>query len=263
MGDVLKQICDAKRAYVAAAQRRMPWAAIESEATLAPPVRGFLSALRSERQNDDFRLIAEIKRASPSKGLIRNDFDPVALAEAYRDGGATCLSVLTDSPYFRGDNAHLRAVRSAVDLPILRKDFILDPYQVVEARALGADCILVIIAALSDSQAAELVTVALGWGMDVLAEVHNEDELGRALLLETQLIGINNRNLKTLSVDLAVGEALAPRVPQDRLVVAESGLATRDDLKRMTAAGAKAFLVGESLMRQDDVAAAMRALCAG
>ena len=260
MADILERICDAKRAHVAAAQRRVPWAAIEGQAALAPPVRGFLDALRRERTDSRFRLIAEIKKASPSKGLIRKDFDPVKLAEAYRDGGATCLSVLTDAPFFRGDDAHLRMARAAVALPILRKDFILDPYQVVEARALGADCILVIVAAVSDSQAAELITTAAGWGMDVLVEVHDGDELERALRLEAPLIGINNRNLKTLSVDLAVTEALAPRVPKDRLVVAESGLTTPQDLARMTAAGSKAFLVGESLMRQADVAGATREL---
>ena len=260
--DVLAEICAATRREVERRKQRIPQAELERRAKTAPAPRGFARALRHAAAGPRPALIAEIKKASPSRGLIRPDFDPPALARAYRDGGATCLSVLTDGPYFQGSDAHLTAARAAVDLPVLRKDFMLDPYQVVEARAIGADCILLILAALDDATARSLARLAGEFGLDVLAEVHDEAELGRALDLNDALLGINNRNLKTLAVDLAVFERLARQAPKERFLVAESGLKTPADLARLARAGARAFLIGESLMAQADVAAATRALLA-
>lgn len=259
MSDVLARICAAKREHVATRKRQRPLAELERSLPPHPP-RGFVRALRQAVAAGGLGLIAEIKKASPSRGLIRADFDPAALARAYAEGGAVCLSVLTDEPFFQGSDAYLAAAREAVPLPALRKDFILDPYQVVEARAIGADCILLIMAALEDAQATELESAALELGMDVLVEVHDRAELDRAVRLRAELIGINNRNLKTLRVNLATTEELAPHVPPGRLLVAESGLATHDDLLRMRRAGASCFLVGERLMQEEDVAGATRRL---
>jgi indole-3-glycerol phosphate synthase len=262
MSDVLARICDDKREHIARRRAARPLADLMIAAKTASPVRAFADRLAAAVASGRYGLIAEIKRASPSKGLIRADFDPPALARAYQQGGATCLSVLTDEPYFQGRDEYLAAARDAVDLPVLRKDFMLDPYQIVESRALGADCVLLIMAALEDDHATELAAVAREQGLDVLVEVHDEAELDRALRVDARLIGVNNRNLKTLQVDLAVTERLAPRLPEDRLLVAESGLYTPEDLARMHRVGASIFLVGESLMRQDDVAAATQALLA-
>jgi indole-3-glycerol phosphate synthase len=262
VSDVLDRICADKRVHVARRKSERPLAAVENSARAAGPVRGFADRLISEVRHGRYGLIAEIKRASPSKGVIRADFDPAALASAYRCGGATCLSVLTDEPYFQGRDEYLGVARNTVDLPVLRKDFMVDPYQIVESRALGADCVLLIMAALDDGLAAELESAAIDHGMDVLVEVHDETELKRACSLKTRLIGINNRNLKTLSVDLAVTEQLAPLVPRDRWIVAESGLDKAADLARMYRCGASMFLIGESLMRQDDVEQATRAILA-
>jgi len=262
VSDVLARICADKRADLARRMATAPPAAVRERAAAAAPPRGFAERLRAAVAAGGYGLIAEIKKASPSKGLIRADFDPAALAVAYRRGGASCLSVLTDEPYFQGRDADLTAARQAVDLPVLRKDFTLDPYQVFEARALGADCVLLIMAALDDAAAAALERAALALGMDVLLEVHDAAELDRALRLESPLIGVNNRDLKTLTVDLKVTERLAKRLPRGRLLVSESGLHGPDDLARMARAGAHCFLVGESLMRQPDVAAATRALLA-
>jgi indole-3-glycerol phosphate synthase len=260
MSDVLARICADKLAHIAECKAARPLAALETAARAAAPVRGFAAALAADVAEYGLALIAEIKKASPSKGLIRADFDPAALSRAYAAGGASCLSVLTDTPYFQGADGHLEAARAAVSLPALRKDFLLDPYQVVESRALGADCILLILAALDDAQAHELAAAAQDYGLDTLAEVHDAPELERALKLDVSLIGINNRNLKTLEVDLATTERLAPRVGAGHDLVCESGLGCHDDLVRMSAVGARRFLVGESLMRLADVSAATQAL---
>ena len=260
MSDILTRICEDKRAHVAAAKAGRSITELAKAAKSVEPPREFTKRLQRSICAGEYGLIAEIKRASPSYGLIREDFDPGALAMAYRRGGASCLSVLTDNPYFQGRDKHLSEVSVTVNLPILRKDFMLDPYQIVESRALGADCVLLIMAALDDGQAAELESVARDYGMDVLVEVHDGDELERALKLETILIGINNRNLKTLEVDIAVTEQLAVRIPADRITVSESGLCGPADLERISRAGVNCFLVGELLMREVDVEAATRTL---
>ena len=259
MSDVLARICRDKKNHVASAKKRRSLAELESDIRARVPPVGFAAAL-ARGAATGFGLIAEIKKASPSAGLIRQDFDPPAIARAYRDAGAACLSVLTDAPWFQGCDDHLSEAKEASGLPCLRKDFMVDPYQVVEARAIGADCILVILAAVDDPLAAELVACANDHGLDVLVEVHDRDELERALWLDTKLVGINNRNLKTLSVDLRTTQCLAPLVPSDRGVVCESGLKSHDDLVRMNRIGVKRFLAGEHLMRQGDIVAATRDL---
>ncbi len=263
MSDVLERICKGKREHVARRKVLLPLAEIEQLAKSAAPPRGFANALKKKVDQGRYALIAEIKKASPSVGLIRADFDPPTLAQAYEAGGAACLSVLTDTPSFQGEDAFLAAARNACSLPCLRKDFMVDPYQIAESRALGADCILLILAALDDGLAAEMEAQAFDYGMDVLIETHDAKELDRALTrLRSPLVGINNRNLKTLKVDISTAETLAPLIPKDRMAVAESGLSTPADLSRMAKAGAMCFLIGESLMRQSDPARATEALLA-
>jgi indole-3-glycerol phosphate synthase len=260
MKDVLAEICAAKRDHVARSKAALSEAAILADLAHAPPVRPFAAALERHLGEGRYGLIAEIKKASPSAGQLRGDFDPAAFARAYETGGASCLSVLTDTPYFQGRDDDLGLARRQVGLPVLRKDFILDPYQVLESRRIGADCVLLIMAALSETAAGELAAAAAELGLDVLAEVHDRAELDRALWLGLRMIGINNRNLKTLQTDLGVAESLAPHVPLDRIVVAESGIRRAEDLDRLAAAGARCFLVGEALLREADLTAATQRL---
>ena len=259
--DALARICADTRAEVERRRTATPATVLRREiGRHPPPTRGFGAALRHAVAAGGYGLIAEIKKASPSAGLIRPEFDPAMLALAYADAGATCLSVLTDGPHFQGSAADLKATRSAVATPVLRKDFMLDPWQIDESRLMGADCVLLIMAALTDGMARELEELARAHDMDVLVEVHDRRELDRALGLQTSLIGINNRNLKTLKTDLETTADLAPHVPSDRFLIAESGIRTHDDVRRLSDAGARCFLVGESLLKQADVGAATRAL---
>ena len=259
MHDILKKINADKREHIERCKAKTPLAHIKSKlADMPHQPRGFHSALQKKAENGEIALIAEIKKASPSKGLIRADFDPPELAKAYLQGGAAALSVLTDTPYFQGCNDDLQRVRASSPLPLLRKDFMLDIYQIYEAALIGADCVLLILAALEKAQAQELEQAAHELGLDVLLEVHGEDELAQALSLQSPLIGVNNRNLKTLKMDLSIGQTLLPQIPQNRFAISESGLYSHDDILTMQKFGAKAFLIGESLMRQDDVCLATR-----
>jgi indole-3-glycerol phosphate synthase len=260
MSDLLTRITAYKREEIAEAKKQRPPSALREQAASIAPPRGFLAAIEQRQQQDEYALIAEVKKKSPSKGLIRANFDPAELARAYEAGGATCISVLTDGPSFDGSLDHLGVVRRTVGLPLLRKDFMLDPYQVVESRAWGADAILLMLSTVDDDTALALEDAAREFGMDVLVEVHDGEELERAAQLRSRLIGINNRDLKTMETSLATAEDLAPHVPEGKVIVGESGLRTPEDLKRMAAADITAFLVGESLARVHDVESATRAL---
>jgi indole-3-glycerol phosphate synthase len=261
MADILADICATKREHIAHQKKERSEAALLRAAESVDAPRGFMRALQAKKE---FALIAEIKKASPSRGIIREDFEPRALAEAYENGGAACLSVLTDAPYFQGDDAYIAQVKSVCALPVLRKDFMLEPYQIIESRALGADCVLLIMAALGNSQVEELFAAAQAMGLDALIEVHNEAELDRALeRLNPPMIGVNNRDLKTLEISLEVSKRLAPRMPADVLKVAESGIYANSELQELRKSGFNTFLVGESLMREKDVAAATKKLLCG
>ncbi len=263
MSDILEKICGDKRLHIIEHMKRRPLSVLEKEIAAAPPVRGFQRALEDKVNRGGIGLIAEIKKGSPSAGVMRPDFSPKALAEAYAKAGASCLSILTDEPHFQGHNDYLIEGRASCALPVLRKDFMLDTWQIAESRAIGADCILLIMAALGDAQAAELHAATIYYDMDVLIEVHNEDELYRALKLPSGMIGINNRNLKTLEVDLRISEELIPSIPNGRLGVSESGITKPADIEVLRAWGIHCFLIGESLMKQPDVEAATRKLIAG
>ena len=261
MDNILADIINEKHLEVQALKAAIDFSTLDHAAKQASPPRGFAAALSRDAERG-YGLIAELKKASPSKGLIRADFNPALLAKAYETGGASCLSVLTDKKWFQGAPEFIQAARDAVCLPILRKDFMIDPLQIIESRALGADCILLIMAALDDTRAAELEACAMDYGMDVLIECHDSEELARAAKLRSPLVGINNRNLKTMDISLDVGAAMLPHLPTDRIAIAESGLFTPEDLARMAKSGARCFLIGESLMRADDVAAATKAILA-
>ena len=259
MIDVLDKICEEKRKHVAQKKATRSLNEVKNDCEFISKPLGFVNALK-QASKTGYGLIAEIKRSSPSKGLVRQNFDSKILAKGYKAGGATCISVLTDTPYFDGCDEHFMEAKEAVDLPILRKDFMLEPYQIHESRAMGADCVLLIMAALSKDEASELEDIAISYGMDVLLEVHNQSELEQAFTLRSPMIGINNRNLKTLKTDVETTKELASMVPESKLLVSESGLYSPDDLAEMAKVGARCFLIGESLMRQDNVTTAVQIL---
>ena len=256
--NVLEEICDRKRTHIAQCLNKTPLEDIKKAAQSAPAPRGFKNALIQKHENDEIALIAEVKKASPSKGLIRDNFVPQDIAKQYQNAGAACISVLTDEPYFQGHDTYLRQVHEAVSIPLLRKDFMVDPYQIYESRALGADCILLIMAAISDEDAMEMYSIARDLGMDVLVETHDADEIERALRFEESLIGVNSRNLKTLDVSLNTAKTLIEKIPDSFFKIAESGIYTPGDIEDLKVSGYHGFLIGESLMRQDDIEAATR-----